>query len=81
MSNWRVIRSVFAGELRFRLEDVNTPEMVERGFDLFTKHNNYIGFESPDALRKDLEEKLAALNKPHMYIEPARVVEIPKRKK
>ena len=83
MANWRVIRFVAGGELRFRLEDVLPEEQRQRtaawhGCNVlpFIDHESGMGYESPESIRKDLLERLKALDRPHMYIEPERVVEV-----
>jgi hypothetical protein len=75
MSNWRVIRYVIHDEVRFRLEDV-VPDAHKRGLVPFAYRSGAQGYESPEALRKELTAQLAALEKPHMYVEPERVLEV-----
>lgn len=83
MSNYRVIRFVAGGEMRFRLEDVIPEKRLARFQDCrgilnpFVQHDSLgMGYESPEDIRSDLLAKLAALDKPHMYVEHARVVEV-----
>lgn len=86
MSNWRVVRFIAGGELRFRLEDV-MPEHERKRCEewrggrvsAFIDHDDSMGFASPDDIRKDLLERLKALKRPHVYVEPERVVEVNKK--
>lgn len=83
MANWRVIRFSAGGELRFRLEDVMPEEQRSRAaawhgchVSPFISHKSDMGYESPESIRKDLMERLKALDEPHMYIQPESVVEV-----
>jgi hypothetical protein len=74
MSNWRVVRYVFMGEeYRYKIEDIYIGGLSD--VQPFVDHGS-TGACSIDDLRKELREKLKALDKPVLHLMPETLVEV-----